>query len=68
MADSSITDGVFVKMGDSGVVSVGVLPEDTPYDGTAAGAAFPSNITIARCHFGQVRQIRGARYPCLVRM
>jgi hypothetical protein len=52
--DSVIADGDFIRTGDSAVVSVGRLPEDKPYDGKAPGAAFPKNITIERCHFGQV--------------
>ena len=51
--DSIIADGDFLKIGDSGIVSVGRLPLDAPYDGTDPRAAFPENITIERCHFGQ---------------
>eukprot|EP01046_Picozoa_sp_COSAG06_P005788 COSAG06_NODE_262_length_18897_cov_122.542877_10_plen_42_part_00 len=32
--DSVIADGDFLKTGDSGVVSVGRLPKEAPYDGT----------------------------------
>jgi hypothetical protein len=53
-SDSVIADGDFLKTGDSGIVSVGSLPAHAPYDGTHAEAAFPSNITISRCHFGQI--------------
>ena len=49
--NSSILDGDFIRTGDSGVVSVGQLPEATPHDGTGV-ATFPSDNTIARCHFG----------------
>lgn len=48
---SSILDGDFIKTGDSGVVSVGKLPESAPHDGTGV-ASLPTNNTIARCHFG----------------
>ena len=50
--DSIIADGDFIKLGDSGVVSVGELPEASPEDGTSV-PTFPSNVTIARNHFGQ---------------
>ena len=52
--DSVVADGDFIKTGDSAIVSVGRLPADAPYDGTAATASFPKNVTIARCHFGQI--------------
>lgn len=49
--DSAITDCDFIKTGDSGIVSVGTLPEQTPNDGAASNAV-PTNVTIERCHFG----------------
>eukprot|EP00729_Bicosta_minor_P006914 gene6914-1195_t len=49
--DSAILDGDFIQTGDSGVVSVGQLPEDAPHDGTGF-ETFPTNNTVARCHFG----------------
>ena len=52
--NSVIADGDFLKTGDSGVVSVGRLPAATPYDGSAPDAEFPLNVTIERCHFGQI--------------
>jgi len=52
--DSTIADCDFIKTGDSGIVTVGMLPADTPYDGTSADAQVPTNITIERCHFGQI--------------
>jgi hypothetical protein len=52
--DAIIADGDFLKTGDSGVVMVGRLPAAAPYDGTAKGAEFPQNVTIERCHFGQI--------------
>mmetsp|Transcript_23494 Transcript_23494/g.34669 ORF Transcript_23494/g.34669 Transcript_23494/m.34669 type:complete len:913 (-) Transcript_23494:156-2894(-) len=51
--NSSISDGDFIKLGDSGVVSVGYLDDDMPYSGINVSSV-PTNITIARCHFGQV--------------
>ena len=52
--DSVISDGDFLRTGDSGVVSVGRLPAEAPYDGSRPGAEFPLNVTIERCHFGQI--------------
>lgn len=49
--DSAILDGDFIQTGDSGVVSVGQLPENAPHDGTGF-ETFPTNNTVARCHFG----------------
>ena len=51
--DSVVADGDFLKTGDSGVVSVGRLPAEAPYDGSHPGAEYPLNVTIERCHFGQ---------------
>ena len=50
--NSMITKGDFLKIGDSGIVSVGRLPTLTPYNGFGV-ISFPSNITISSCHFGQ---------------
>ena len=51
--DTVIADGDFLKVGDSGIVSVGRLPPEAPFDGSHAKAEFPMNVTIERCHFGQ---------------
>lgn len=51
--DTVIADGDFLKIGDSGIVSVGRLPPEAPFDGSHAKAEFPMNVTIERCHFGQ---------------
>eukprot|EP01052_Picozoa_sp_SAG31_P004019 SAG31_NODE_161_length_21899_cov_16.832844_19_plen_894_part_00 len=50
--DSIVADGDFLKTGDSGIVSVGRLPTESPYDGTSPDAEFPFNVTVERCHFG----------------
>lgn len=49
--NTSVTNGDFIKPGDSGIVSVGELPKEVPYDGTSA-QTYPQNITISNCHFG----------------
>ena len=51
--DSVISDCDFIQIGDSGVVVVGRLPADAPYDGTKPEAQFPLNVTIARSLFGK---------------
>lgn len=51
--DTVIADGDFLKVGDSGIVSVGRLPPEAPFDGSHPKAEFPMNVTIERCHFGQ---------------
>jgi hypothetical protein len=52
--NATVMKGDFIKVGDSGVVSVGRLPKLTPYDGVGTCSAFvPTNITISHCHFGQ---------------
>lgn len=49
---SIISDCDFLRLGDSGVVSVGRLPAQTPYDGSKAPYSYPINVTVARSHFG----------------
>jgi len=50
--NSVVADCDFLKTGDSGVVSVGTLPDRTPNDGSDSDT-IPFNVTIERCHFGQ---------------
>ncbi|KAG7356230.1 hypothetical protein IV203_000916 [Nitzschia inconspicua] len=50
--NSTISKGDFVKVGDSGIVSIGRLPKLIPFNGVGV-VSVPTNITISQCHFGQ---------------
>lgn len=51
--NTTISEGDFLKIGDSGIVLVGRLKRSRPYAESGDVATVPTNITISKCHFGQ---------------
>jgi hypothetical protein len=55
VCDTVISEGDFLKIGNSGIVSVGRLSRLRPYYGESGVVdAVPVNITISKCHFSQM--------------
>jgi adenosylcobinamide amidohydrolase len=47
--DVTVSDADFLKTGDSGVVVVGKLPADTPYDGTIGEMTYAIKMALSTC-------------------